>query len=466
MSTDDQLPQQRLSIPWFGARKIARKLAAERDVARQQLERFEGMGRQLVAEVKQLRAQREVANKWFKENGALSQIQLEFRKLELEREIADQISRLDDEKAEAAAALEAARKQLKDAHKSIVMTDEFALLQEVGIYQYRHPLTDVVAYQSALAEIEDKLKVMVKKDGGAVLAATDWTVNGSAKEGRAMIRDFSKLMLRAFNAEADTLVRGLKPYKLDSALDRLKKVADTIERLGKTMHIRIAPSYYLLRIRELELTADYLQKEAEDKEVQRRERERLREDRKVQQEIEQERARLEKEKQHYENALSALVAKGDHAGADRLRDQLAEINESIESVDYRAANIRAGYVYVISNIGSFGQRMVKVGLTRRLEPMDRIRELSDASVPFNFDVHALFFSNDAVGIETEMHQKLANVRVNSVNQRREFFYATPSEVKALLGELAGELLQFQEVPEAIEYRQCLNARRAPSLALT
>src|SRR4051794_40986 len=108
-----------------------------------------------------------------------------------------------------------------------------------------------------------------------------------------------------------------------------------------------------------------------------------------------------------------------------MNEQLAEITDQIKSVDFRAANIRAGYVYVISNIGSFGEKMVKLGMTRRLEPMDRIRELSDASVPFNFDVHALFFSKDAVGIEAEMHRRLARVRVNTVNVRREFFYATP-----------------------------------------
>lgn len=98
--------------------------------------------------------------------------------------------------------------------------------------------------------------------------------------------------------------------------------------------------------------------------------------------------------------------------------------------------------------------MVKLGMTRRLDPLDRIRELSDASVPFNFDVHALFFSKDAVTIEVAMHERLADARVNLVNRRREFFRATPIEVKAHLSELAGELLEFQEVPEAIEYRQC------------
>jgi hypothetical protein len=114
---------------------------------------------------------------------------------------------------------------------------------------------------------------------------------------------------------------------------------------------------------------------------------------------------------------------------------------------------------VISNIGSFGERMVKIGMTRRLDPMDRIRELSDASVPFNFDIHALFFSKDAVGIEAAMHERLAPARVNAVNRRREFFHTTPLETKAHLAELTGEMLEFTELPEALEYRQCLALHR-------
>ncbi|WP_244298474.1 GIY-YIG nuclease family protein [Micromonospora cremea] len=128
-------------------------------------------------------------------------------------------------------------------------------------------------------------------------------------------------------------------------------------------------------------------------------------------------------------------------------------------MDYRAANVRAGYVYVISNIGAFGEHMVKIGMTRRLDPLDRVRELSDASVPFNFDVHALFFSDDAVGIETQMHTCLADRRVNLVNQRREFFRVTPKEAKTHLLDLAGSLLQYEELPEALEYRQSISGER-------
>lgn len=453
------------SVPWFGARKMARRLStevdelhAQLDAARAQLDRLATMSHELVAQVKDLRQQKERAIEQLDRLGAISVVQLEARLDDLKGVIAEGEVRFERTKSEQLALLESIKAQRDDARRSIVETEETALLQEVGVYHYRHPLTDAVAYEGALTEIELQMKSMTRKDGGAVLAASDWTVNGSAAEGRAMVRDFSKLMLRAFNAEADNLVRGLKPYKLTSALDRLKKVAETIERLGRTMRIRISQSYYDLRVRELELTSDFLEKKAEEKEVERQERERLREERKVQQEIERERARLEKERQHYANALDVLISKGDTEGAARLREQLREVALAIDSVDYRAANIRAGYVYVVSNVGSFGDRMVKVGMTRRLDPMDRIRELSDASVPFNFDIHALFFSKDAVGIETSMHDRLANVRVNLVNRRREFFQVSPLEAKTHLSELAGELLEFQEVPEAIEYRQCLSLR--------
>ncbi|UGS36767.1 hypothetical protein DSM104329_03177 [Capillimicrobium parvum] len=343
--------------------------------------------------------------------------------------------------------------QLRELRQQVVVTEEAAILQEVGVYEYRHPLSDSVAYASELKRLRDLIKAMNRKDGGAVVGSTSWTVNGSAPQGRVMVRDFSKLMLRAYNAEADNLVRDLKPYKLASSIDRLTKVATTIVRLGSTMGIRITDQYHGVRIRELEITADYLEKLAEEKEREREEKERLREERRVQQEMERERARLEKERQHYLSALEALLANGDHEAAERLRADLADVERAIEDVDYRAANIRAGYVYVISNVGAFGDRMVKIGLTRRLDPLDRVRELGDASVPFRFDVHALFFSKDAVGIETALHERLADRRVNRVNQRREFFYATPAEVKEHLLEVAGEIIQYDEQPEALEYHQ-------------
>jgi hypothetical protein len=400
----------------------------------------------LAHEVEALRVQLE-------RTGALSLHEIEQRREAVEQDIADKTSAFAQQEAELTT-------RLATLQQDVVTTEETAVLQEVGIYEYRHPLTDAVAYKAELKRMHDQIKTMARKDGGAISATTNWTVNNSLAQGRRMVRDFSKLMLRAYNAEADNLVRGLKPYKLDSATDRLTKVAQTIVNLGRTMDIRISDGYHALRIRELELTADYLEKKAEEKEREREEAARLREERKVQQEMERERARLEKERQHYENALTALEAKGDEEAAAGLRADLERIQRAIEDVDYRAANVRAGYVYVISNIGSFGEKMVKIGLTRRLDPLERVRELGDASVPFRYDVHAIFFAEDAVGVEAELHRRLADQRVNRVNLRREFFYATPAEIKEELLEVAGDLLQYEESPEAVEYRQSVNAATA------
>lgn len=113
---------------------------------------------------------------------------------------------------------------------------------------------------------------------------------------------------------------------------------------------------------------------------------------------------------------------------------------------------------LIRNIGSFGQGILKIGMTRRLDPMDRVRELGDASVPFGFDVHALFFSNDAVGVEAELHRRFAHSRVNRVNLRREYFYTTPAEVKTELAKIAGSMLRFVDHPEAEQFHSSEHIR--------
>ena len=419
---------QRAKVPLFGARAKARETGEELESLRAEMRRL----------------------------GVLDVVDLQRERDELQTQISNSAEELRRQRAEGEARRQALSEQLAELSQQVVLTEDAAILQEIGLYDYTHPLSDSTKYKEALAVLQGQIKAMARVDGGAIEATTSWTVNGSQAEGRRMVRDFSKLMLRAYNAEADNLVRGMKPYKLESAKDRLEKVAQTIAKLGKSMQIRVSPGYHRLRIQELELTADFREMLAREKDKEREERERLREERKVQAEIEREREKLKKEQSHYQNALDALVAKGDTEAADRMRAQLADVQKAIEDVDYRAANARAGYVYVISNLGSFGERMIKVGMTRRLEPLDRIKELSDASVPFNFDVHALFFADDAVGIEAKMHQQLADRRVNRVNTRREFFYATPAEARELLMQLTGDLLQFDEAPEALEFHQSLN----------
>ncbi|MFF4209692.1 DUF4041 domain-containing protein [Streptomyces sp. NPDC001796] len=342
--------------------------------------------------------------------------------------------------------------RLAELQAQVVATDETAMLQQVGIYAYRHLLQDAIAYRTRLESLQADIKKLARTDQ-AVLAAQDWTVNGSASAGRKMVRDFSKLMLRAYNAEADYAVRSMRPHRLNSLIDRLYKSRETIAKLGATMNIRISDAYHDARVRELQLTADYLQKKEEEKEAQREIRAREKEEAAAQRELEREREKLQKELSHYQAALERLRERGDTDAVAEMEAKLAEIEESLSSVEARAANVRAGYVYVISNIGAFGERMVKIGMTRRLEPLERVYELSGASVPFRFDVHALIFSKDAVGLESQLHQEFANHRVNRVNARKEFFRVTPAEVRDALQRYAGQhLVEFTEEPHALEWR--------------
>jgi seryl-tRNA synthetase len=347
--------------------------------------------------------------------------------------------------------------------QQLVETRETAILQEAGIYSYRHPLDDAVAYKAKLTGVQARIKDAVKA-GTAVRGATNWTVNGSVREGAKMVREFSKLMLRAYNNEANHAVGSMKPYTLDSSVARLQKARETITRLGGTMNIMVTDSYHRLRVEELELTADYLAKVAEQKEREREERERLRQEAIARREYEREQDRLRKEQTHYETAITALRGRGDDDGAAHAEAKLTEIREALDGITRRAANIRAGHVYVISNIGAFGEEIVKIGMTRRLDPMDRVRELGDASVPFRYDVHAMVFSDDAVGLETHLHHQLADRRLNLVNMRREFFRARPAEVRDILTRLDASIVEWVDEPEALEWRQSQKTRREPNTA--
>jgi hypothetical protein len=272
------------------------------------------------------------------------------------------------------------RQQGSDASDIIGLNDE-RILQDVGIYRYHHPVENATLYKERLIQLETQIDMMVKS-GNAVLAADMFTFNGSLAKGRKMVADFSKLMLRAYNAEADNCVRSLRSGNIHTASRRLKSAMAAIEKLGVIMEMRVNPEYHELRIAELQLTTDYQMKIQEEREKAREERELLREQRRAETELAAERERLDKERAHYANALQALRAKGDDGAPLELVARLNDIDKAIAANDYRIANIRAGYVYVISNIGAFEPNIVKIGMTRRLGPMDRVRELGDASIPF------------------------------------------------------------------------------------
>lgn len=336
--------------------------------------------------------------------------------------------------------------------KPIELSDA-EVLQSAGIYRYHHPLESAAAFKERLGDLEARIAELLKQ-GRAIERSSSFTFDNSVAQGERLSRDLSRLMLRAYNAEADNCLRSLRAGAIQVAKRRLERCRDSISKLGSMMEIAVSDEFHALRIEELELTADYLQRKQEEREAAREERARLREERRVERELAEQRAQLEKERAHLENALAQVRATGEDD--ETLLGRLGAIDQAIAENDFRAANIRAGYVYVISNVGAYGTDVVKIGLTRRLEPLERVSELSGASVPFKFDVHTLYFSEDAVSLEGELHQHFSDRALNRANPRKEFFFATPSEVRDVLLGKVGNLLEFKDEAEAEEYYQSLS----------
>ena len=357
-----------------------------------------------------------------------------------------------------------ARCELQQVKAQIIETDEAVLFQSFGIYTPRYSFMNSDEYKARLLEIRAKQKDMIKEKT-AVSGSTNWTVNGNAAKGKKMVADMQKLLLRAFNSECDDVIEHVKYNNIEASEKRIGASRDAISKLGAMMDVSITPIYYRLKIEELYLAFEYQRKKQQEKEEQKEARARMREEAKLAKEIEEERKKLEKEQKHYQNALKKIIEQlKDARDEDRaaieekkaeIETQLQKIDSDFKNVDYREANQRAGYVYVISNIGAFGENVYKIGMTRRLDPMDRVDELGDASVPFDFDVHAMIFSDDAPKLEAALHNAFASRKLNFVNQRREFFNVTLDEIKQVVKENFDKSVEFIDLAPAEQYRESL-----------
>lgn len=359
-------------------------------------------------------------------------------------------------------------KQIESKKQELIQTDEEILLQEFGLYNPKYDFASSEIYKRRLETIREEQKNLIKH-GNAASGNLSWNINGDASQGKKMVKDMQKLLVRAFNSECDEVISKVKYNNIESAEKRIKASCDSISSLGKIMHICITYPYYCSKIDELYLSYEYQQKKQEEREEAKLQRERLKEEAKIQKEIDAARKAAEKEKNHYDIALKNANNQLNNCSNDKekeallekikeLESKLVSINQNIKDIDYREANQKAGYVYVISNIGAFGENVYKIGMTRRLEPMDRIYELGNASVPFNFDVHAMIFSEDAPKLESVLHRTFADKKVNMVNTRREFFNVTLDEIEKVVKENHDKTVEFVKIPDAQQYRESLKMR--------
>ena len=349
--------------------------------------------------------------------------------------------------------------QIQELRSQLIVFNDNVLVQEFGLYSPRYSYNTSDEYKKQLKKIRDQQKLCIKSNSAAT-GSTNFTYNNSASQGTKMVNDMKKLLLRAFNSECDETIANVKYSNYDMSVKKISSSANAVAKLGKMLSIAITPQYYQLKINELTLAFEYQLKKQEEKEALKAARAEQREQAKIQKEIEEQRKKIEKEQSHYQTAFEKLNAQLAMHPDDpdllnkkaELEDKLTDIDKALSDIDYRQANMKAGYVYVISNIGSFGENVYKIGMTRRLDPQERVDELGDASVPFNFDVHAMIFSNDAPALETALHHAFEDRKVNMVNQRREFFNVTLDEIKEVIKNNFDKTVEFVDVPDAEQYR--------------
>lgn len=359
------------------------------------------------------------------------------------------------------------RIELEGILKEIDSYSEIITIKDVGLYSFKYKFTSSEMYKSRLDEIKEKQKQLIINNK-ATVCSEEWSVNGSSVKGESFVKKMSDLVLRCFNSECDTLINSVKYNKIEVYKEKVLKIFTSLNRLNSYNHISITDSYLKLKIEELILAHEYELKKHQEKEDRRIERERIREEEKIMKEIEERRKDIEKELKHYSRQIEQIVVIESKAPLEELQHieerkkfinmRIEELRREIEEMDYREANKKAGYVYIISNIGSFGENVYKIGMTRRLEPTDRIDELSSASVPFKFDIHAMIFCEDAPKLEAELHRIFDEYKVNAVNSRKEFFKVDLEKIKEAVRNNFDKTVEFVDSPYSMQYLETLRIK--------
>lgn len=392
-------------------------------------------------------------------------IEAEVREREQEKK------RLETQIEEVRASYRDKRQLLDSLLKEVAIYDEQIESAELGFYKPHFSFDTPERYKEEIQDVRSQQKELISK-GGGIYCRTEWTVEGSRTKGKALAKKAVKITARAFNNECDAAIASVSWNNIQRMEQRIQKAFESINKLNETNQVVIDNGYLRLKLQELQLAYEYAEKKQAVKEEQAEIRRQMREEAK----LEQEKEKALKEEEKFAKMLAKAREQANQAAGDKLaalNDQIAKLDEELrlahdksERALSMAQQTKSGYVYVISNIGSFGKDVYKIGMTRRLEPLDRVKELGDASVPFIFDVHALIYCDDAPALENTLHRVFDECRLNLVNTRKEFFHVTLDEIKAEALKLAPEA-EFVVTAEARDYResQSILAQRKDKLEI-
>ena len=350
---------------------------------------------------------------------------------------------------------------LTELKKQVSILEDEANIQSYGLYEPKYDFGESSLYKTEIDNIRKKQKAMIR-DKTAIICRTEWVVDGSKVKGRQKTNQQIRLMARAFNGECDSIIPKVKYNNYSRIEDRIRSAYKAINKLGETQTSYISLEYRDLKFEELRLVHEYQEKLQAEKEEQYRIREQIREEQRAQRELEKAQEEAEKEERRYQIALDKArreIEKSTGEKHTKLQSEVQRLNELLleaqankERAMSRAQMTRSGHVYIISNIGSFGEHVYKIGMTRRLDPEDRITELGGASVPFRFDIHAMIYSEDAPTLENALHQMLEKRSVNRINARKEFFDVSLEEIEEIVRQQDVNA-EFIRIPFAEEFRK-------------
>lgn len=397
-----------------------------------------------------------------REIGAMDLLTIQEQIKNEQARLADIQTRISAEQTE----LESARAELQSIQQKILGAEDTVLLESFGLYTPKYQLTNSIEYKARLEAIREKQKQSARGLSAEVDAWDNSAVQLTKAQWKKLRKDALKLALRSFNSESEYCVDNVKFSNLEKMEERIRRSFETCNKLLNSIDAWWKDIVLEHKLEELHLAHEYQVKRQEEKEAARQAKEDQREQEKLEREIREARAKIEKERRHFASAIQKLQLRLATAidqqeredlqkRIDEIASQNSQLNEEEKQLDYREQNARAGYVYVISNIGAFGEGVFKIGMTRRLEPMDRVDELGDASVPFRFDVHALVFSDDAPSLEAKLHSQFAAGRLNKVNGRKEFFRADLKEIESVIRANYDAVVEVVHAAPAEQFRESL-----------
>lgn len=361
----------------------------------------------------------------------------------------------------------------KELYNSIVYSIDHFLVSDVEYKNCKLPEKDYSDIELISPSVMLKLHCMDVKDLKKAYRENQKQIEKlldqySSRYTTKANKSIYSLMVIALQAELQNILYNLKYEKLDHSIDLVKLVTakylkiagEGNQSIAGTLTKFIGEIEYLF-INAVKIEYNYYVKKEQARQEQLALREQMRQEAEERKALEAERKKVEKEESKYLSEIEKLkeqLTSAQNSELDKLNARILELQSQLADVIVKKeeisnlANGKAGNVYIISNLGSFGENIFKVGMTRRLNPQDRVNELGDASVPFKFDVHSFIFSEDAVGLESKLHSMLNEKRVNKVNARKEFFYTSVDELESLVNEIE-PTAEFNKTMLAEEFRQ-------------